>query len=183
MTLCDLLTVFAETISVNKSGLHCISNHKKLSQFYLFFLLLDPQGNGIRVVKAPKLVKILPMEKMLPFEIDHEYADFAVKAIPDLSKLSKKVRIFVHRWRCMCFKIFQQLFSYFKVDIRDIKRMKRFGALENRDLSTCLSNENKTIVNHLLEKLGQVEEDDSTGKISSAITPPLFIYCFVLNPF
>ena len=47
--------------------------------------------------------------------------------------------------------------------------MKRFGALENRDLSTCLSNENKTIVNHLLEKLGQVEEDDSTGKISSAI--------------
>ena len=47
--------------------------------------------------------------------------------------------------------------------------MKRFGALENSDLSTCLSNENKTIVNHLLEKLGQVEEDDSTGKISSAI--------------
>ena len=43
--------------------------------------------------------------------------------------------------------------------------MKRFGALENSDLSTCLSNENKTIVNHLLEKLGQVEEDDSTGKI------------------
>ena len=54
--------------------------------------------------------------------------------------------------------------------------MKRFGALENSDLSTCLSNENKTIVNHLLEKLGQVEEDDSTGKISSAIMPPLFIY-------
>ena len=43
--------------------------------------------------------------------------------------------------------------------------MKRFGALENSDLSTCLINENKTIVNHLLEKLGQVEEDDSTGKI------------------
>ena len=54
---------------------------------------------------------------------------------------------------------------YFQVDIRDLKRMKRFGALENSDLSTCLSNENKTIVNHLLEKLGQVEEDDSTGKI------------------
>ena len=83
------------------------------------------------------------MEKMLPFEIDQEYADFAVKAIPDLSKLSKKV------------------------DIRDLKRIKRFGALENRDLSTCLSNENKTIANHLLEKLGQVEEEDSTGKISS----------------
>ena len=43
--------------------------------------------------------------------------------------------------------------------------MKRFGALENSDLSTCLSNENKTIVNHLLEKLGQVEEGDSTGKV------------------
>ena len=126
------------------------------------------------------------MEKMLPFEIDHEYADFAVKAIPDLSKLSKKVRIFVHRWRCMCFKIFQQLFFYFKVDIRDLKRMKRFGALENSDLSTCLSNENKTIVNHLLEKLGQVEEDDSTGKIPS-IMPVLFLFCFekhtILNPF
>jgi hypothetical protein len=83
--------------------------HRKLLQFFFFFLLLDPQGNGIRVVKAPKLVKILPMEKMLPFEIDQEYADFAVKAIPDLSKLSKKVRIFVHRWRCVCFKIFQRL--------------------------------------------------------------------------
>ena len=64
---------------------------------------------------------------------------------------------------------------YFKVDIRDLKRMKRFGALENSDLSTCLSNENKTIVNHLLEKLGQVEEDDSTGKISS-IMPVLFLF-------
>merc|ERR1712227_304600 len=72
----------------------------------------DAQGNGIRVVKAPKLVKILPMEKMLPFEIDQEYADFAVRAIPDLSKLSKKI------------------------GIRDIKRIKRFEALENQDLST-----------------------------------------------
>ena len=79
----------------------------------------------------------------------------------------------------MALHVFQNISTtifYFKVDIRDIKRMKRFGALENRDLSTCLSNENKTIVNHLLEKLGQVEEDDSTGKISSAIMPPLFIY-------
>ena len=100
---------------------------------------LDTQGNGIRVVKAPKLVKILPMEKMLPFEIDQEYADFAVRAIPDLSKLSKKI------------------------DIRDIKRIKRFEALENQDLSTCLDKENTTIVNHLLEKLGQVE-DDCLGK-------------------
>ena len=91
------------------------------------------------------------MEKMLPFEIDQEYADFAVKAIPDLSKLSKKV------------------------DIRDLKRMERFEALENSDLSTCLSNDNKTIVNHLLEKLGQVEEDDSTGKISS-IMSVLFLF-------
>ena len=65
----------------------------KESTILHFFLLLftDPQGNGIKVVKAPKLVKILPMEKMLPFEMDKEYAGFAVKAIPDLSKLSKKI--------------------------------------------------------------------------------------------
>ena len=58
---------------------------------FLLILFTDPQGNGIKVVKAPKLVKILPMEKMLPFEMDKEYAGFAVKAIPDLSKLSKKI--------------------------------------------------------------------------------------------
>ena len=78
----------------------------------------------------------------------------------------------------MALHVFQNISTpifYFKVDIRDLKRMKRFGALENSDLSTCLSNENKTIVNHLLEKLGQVEEDDSTGKISS-IMPVLFLF-------
>ena len=137
MTLCDLLTVFAETISVSKSRLHCITNHKKLSQFYLFFLLLDPQGNGIRVVKAPKLVKILPMEKMLPFEIDHEYADFAVKAIPDLSKLSKKVRIFVHRWRCAACasNISTTIFFYLRL-IFVIS--KEWSDLEHWKTATCL---------------------------------------------
>ena len=102
-------------------------------------LIIDPGGNGIRVVKAPKLVKILPMEKMLPFEMDREYAGFAVKAIPDLSKLSKKI------------------------DIRDLKRMKRMEALENRDLTTCLKDSKITIVNHLLEKLGKVEDEICSG--------------------
>ena len=52
----------------------------------------DPRGAGIKVLKAPKLVKILPMERMLPFEMDEEYAAFAVQAVPDLPK-TKRVDI------------------------------------------------------------------------------------------
>ena len=78
---------------------------------------------------------------MLPFEIDKEYAGYAVSAIPDLSKLSKKI------------------------DIRDLKRMKRMEALENKDLPACLNDDNKTIVNHLLEKLGKVEDEICPGKL------------------
>ena len=40
--------------------------------------------------------------------------------------------------------------------------MKRMEELENRDLTTCLKDSKITIVNHLLEKLGKVE-DEMTG--------------------
>ena len=50
-------------------------------------------GFGIKVIRPPKLVKILPMEKMLPFQVDSEYALFAASAIPDLKKMSKRVDI------------------------------------------------------------------------------------------
>ena len=36
--------------------------------------------------------------------------------------------------------------------------------LENRDLTTCLKDSKITIVNHLLEKLGKVEDEICPGK-------------------
>ena len=78
-------------------------------------------GFGIRVIRAPKLVKILPMEKMLPFKIDSEFAQFATTAIPDLAKLSKRV------------------------DIRILKKMQRLQSLENRPLQEKLADGQQSI--------------------------------------
>ncbi len=100
----------------------------------------NPEGSGIHVIKAPKLVKILPMEKMLPFEIDDEYAKFAASAIPNLSKMSKKV------------------------DIRDLKRLAKMQALENRDLGTVLKDENRKIVHHIIDKLSSKDPKDEQNE-------------------
>ena len=90
----------------------------------------SPSGDQIKIIRAPKLVKILPMEKQLPFRMDSEYANFAASAIiPDLKKISKKV------------------------DIRVLKKMKRLQDLENRPLQEKLSDGNQSIVNHLYDKL------------------------------
>lgn len=95
----------------------------------------DPAGKGIKVLRAPKLVKILPMERMLPFEIDPEYASFAVSAIPDIPK-SKRV------------------------DIRVLKRLERQKRLENKSLTEVLSEDNSSIVKHLWDKLGNNPESE-----------------------
>ena len=89
----------------------------------------SPSGDQIKIIRAPKLVKILPMEKQLPFRMDSEYANFAASAIPDMKKISKKV------------------------DIRVLKKMKRLQDLENRPLQEKLSDGNQSIVNHLYDKL------------------------------
>ena len=86
----------------------------------------DPAGKGIQVLRAPKLVKILPMERMLPFEMDREYAAFAVSAIPDIPK-SKRV------------------------DIRVLKRLERQKELEKTVQKPVSEN---SIVKHLWDKLG-----------------------------
>ena len=92
-------------------------------------------GFGLKVIRPPKLVKILPLEKMLPFQIDSEYALFAASAIPDLKKMSKRV------------------------DIRVLKKMKRLQDFENRPLSEKLEDGSQSIVNHLYEKFNPLEEE------------------------
>ena len=100
------------------------------------------EGFGIKVIRPPKLVKILPMEKMLPFEIDSEYAQFAASAIPDLKKMSKRV------------------------DIRVLKKMKRLQDFENRPLAEKLEECSQSIVKHLYEKFNpsEAEDDDESNK-------------------
>jgi hypothetical protein len=87
----------------------------------------DPTANGIQVIKAPKLVKILPLEKMVSFQIDSEFADFAASAL----KIPAKMK---------------------RIDIRVIKRQKRLEALETKDLKTVLEEEKSSITNHLMDK-------------------------------
>ncbi len=102
---------------------------------------LEGSRKGIRVLKTPKLVKIDNMEKMLPFKMDSEFAEFAASAIVDLPARFKRV------------------------DIRTLKRQKRLEALQHKDLKTVLAEENRSITNHLLEKLtNKVVDDDSDEK-------------------
>ena len=79
----------------------------------------NPEGLGIRVIRAPKLVKILPMEKMIPFYMDNEYIQNAVSAVVDCSNFSKKV------------------------DVRSLKRMKRYQELEKRGINIILNEDKK----------------------------------------
>ena len=74
------------------------------------------------------------MEKMLPFEMDSEYANFAASAIPDMKKMNKRV------------------------DIRVLKKLKRLQDLENRPLQEKLNEGKQSIVNHLFDKLNPTEE-------------------------
>ena len=74
------------------------------------------------------------MEKMLPFEMDSEYANFAASAIPDMKKMNKRV------------------------DIRVLKKLKRLQDLENRPLKEKLNEGKQSIVNHLFDKLNPTEE-------------------------
>lgn len=109
----------------------------------------NQHGFGIKVVKAPKLVKILPMERMVPFEMDSEYASFVVTAIPsNLRDLLPK-----------------------KVDIRTIKRIQRQEALEHKELKVVLAEENRSITNHLMEKLGIAAEDEEEEPEKTAEKP------------
>ena len=120
------------------------------------------------VVKAPKLIRSLPGKKTVPFKIDKEHAIFAVKAIPNLSKFSKKI------------------------DVRDLKRIKRMESLENGDLNTFLKKSNKTIANHLLEKLGKGEDDifkwlvlcpfkEQESRLNTHSVPTAGKYYFIAN--
>ena len=108
----------------------------------------DPAGKGIKVLRAPKLVKILPMERMLPFEIDPEYASFAVSAIPDIPK-SKRV------------------------DIRVLKRLERQKRLENKPLTEVLSEDNSSIVKHLWDKLGNNPDAEELEIAVEKATKPI----------
>ena len=66
------------------------------------------------------------MEKMLPFEMDSEYANFAASAIPDMKKMNKRV------------------------DIRVLKKLKRLQDLENRPLQEKLNEGKQSIGKNIM---------------------------------